>query len=213
MLFSQEKSIVLRQWENSFSLVGGMGVHIVYAPDIVDYINDIAVYTQQIDKVGVAVDFFGGMEIPVAKLWSVKVEHTYFFKSYSVMGNAGEMNDFFYSVHSPYVIFQKIFPGYGYVVKIGAGVGYHKGRLEHKVSTFGTTTQYTAEGLGMRSEIVGQTAFDEHLYGYISGSLGGNFIGTLRDSNGSALKFSRSTETVSLHYFHLGLRFGITYFF
>lgn len=213
LLFSQAKQTTLSKWENTFSIVGGMGVQVVYAPDMIEYVNSIAAYTQQVDKVGAAVDFFCGIEIPIGEIWNVKIEHAYLFKSYSVLGNIGETNDFFYSVHTPYLILQKVFSGYGYVVKIGAGGGYHLGFVEHKVSTFGTTITYTARGIGLRSELVGQTAFDEHLYGYISGSIGGNFVGTLEDENGKALKFTNSTETVSLQYFQVGLRFGITYFF
>lgn len=199
--------------KNSIAIFGGMGVHLVSAPDVVDYINTIAAFSHRVDDFGTAVDFFGGVEFPIDDEWGMKVEHSYLFKSYSVLGNLGGTYDFFYSVHSPSLLIQKIISGRGYFLKLGAGGGYHVGYASQKVSTFGTTTEYSADGIGVKAEIVGQTAFDDHLYGYIGGSLGWEFIGELKDKKDVKLTASNSTKPVSVRYVHAGIRFGINYYF
>ncbi len=209
-LFSQTTPV---ERKNSIAIFGGMGVHLVSAPDVVDYINTIAAFSHRVDDFGTAVDFFGGVEFPIDDEWGMKVEHSYLFKSYSVLGNLGGTYDFFYSVHSPSLLIQKIISGRGYFLKLGAGGGYHVGYASQKVSTFGTTTEYSADGIGVKAEIVGQTAFDDHLYGYIGGSLGWEFIGELKDKKDVKLTASNSTKPVSVRYVHAGIRFGINYYF
>ncbi len=209
-LFSQSTPI---ERNNSFAVFGGMGVHLVSAPDVVEFINTTSAFSQRVDDFGTAVDFFGGIEFPIDGEWGMKAEHSYLFKSYSVLGNLGGTYDFFYSVHSPSLMVQKIISGRGYFVKLGAGGGYHVGYASQKVSTFGTTTEYTADGIGVKAEIVGQTAFDDDLYGYIGGSLGWEFIGELKDNNGIELTAPNSSKPVTLQYFHAGIRFGINYYF
>lgn len=209
-LFSQTAPV---ERKNSFAVFGGMGVHLISAPDVVDYINTIATFSQRVDDFGTVVDFFGGIEFPIDDAWGMKVEHSYLFKSYSVLGNLGGTYDFFYAVHSPSLIIQRIISGRGYFMKLGAGGGYHVVYASQKVSTFGTTKEYSAEGLGVKAEMVGQTAFDDNLYAYIGGSLGWEFIGELKDKNCVQLTAPNSTKSVTLQYFHAGIRFGINYYF
>jgi len=211
-LLSQSKSPAFVQRENSVAIIGGMGVHLVSAPEIVDYINASTLFSQRVDDFGSAVDFFGGIEIPVTEEWGIKLEHSYLFKSYSVPGNGGGTIDFFYAVQSPSVLVQRIYSGFGYFVKIGAGGGYHFGSAEQRVSTYGVTTNYTANGVGLKAELVGQTAFDEQVFAYIGGSLGWEFIGNLKEADGKPLTRPNTAGGVSLRYFHAGLRFGITYY-
>ena len=70
-------------------------------------------------------------------------------------------------------------------------------------------TEYSSHGLGFKTEAVGQTAFDENLFGYIGASLGWEFLSDLKDKKGNYLTAPFSTKKVSLRYFHSGLRFGI----
>jgi len=211
-LSSQTKTTAFVQRGNSVAVAAGMGVHLVSAPEIVEYINASTIFSQRIDDFGSAVDFFGDIEIPVTEEWGIKIEHSFLFKSYSVPGNGGGTIDFFYAVQLPSVLVQRIYSGYGYFVKIGAGGGYHFGSAEQRVSTYGVTTTYTATGIGLKTELVGQTAFDEDVFAYIGGSLGWEFIGDLKEGNGKLLTRPNTAEGVSLRYFHAGVRFGITYY-
>ncbi len=206
LMSAQQMRFVER--ENSFAVVAGMGVNLVNAPEIVEYINSTAVYGHTVDDFATAVDFFGGVEFPVSQEWGIKIEHSYLFKSYTFIATSGATHDFFYSVQAPSVLVQKIVTGEGYFVKMGAGGGYHLGAATETISTFGISREYTASGIGLQAEIVGQTAFDETLYGYIGGQLGWEWLG----------KFSGTEATVStvkskqLRYFFAGLRFGVTYY-
>ncbi len=199
--------------KNTIALFGGMGVHMVSAPDVVDYINTVSTFAQRVDDFGVAVDFFGGVEFPIDDEWGLKLEHSYLFKSYTVQGNLSGTYEIFYATQSPSLIIQKIISGKGYFVKFGAGGGYHFGSMTQKISTFGTTNEYSSNGIGVKTEIVGQTAFGDNVYGYIGGSLGWEFMSGLKEKNGKALNAPGSTKTVSLSYFHAGIRFGMNYYF
>lgn len=210
LLQAQDSTIVER--DNGLALFGGMGIHLVAAPDIVDYINAKALFSQRVDDFGTGIDFFGGGEVPLSAEWGLKVEHSYLFKSYTFPGRAGETIDFFYAVHAPTLLVQRVYSGFGYFVKIGLGGGYHFGSAEQKVSTFGVRTTYTSSGMGVKAELVGQTAFDEQMFGYIGGSLGWEFLGELKDKSGNTLLFPNTSSGVSLRYFHTGIRFGVTYY-
>lgn len=211
-MFAQSKPIVVER-KNTIAFFGGMGVNMVSAPDVVDYINAVSTFAQRVDDFGVTVDFFGGIEFPINDDWGVKLEHSYLFKSYTFPGKLGGTYEIFYANQSPSVIIQKIITGRGYFVKFGAGGGYLFGTMTQKNSTFGTTTEYSSNGIGLKTEVVGQTAFDENLFGYIGGSLGWEFMGDLKESSGKILTIPNSSETISLNYFHAGIRFGMNYYF
>lgn len=212
ILFSQTKSIAVER-KNTVAVFGGMGVHMVSAPDIVEYINSVSTYAQRVNDFGAAVDFFGGIEIPLDDEWGVKLEHSYLFKSYTFDGNLSGTYELFYATQSPSIIIQKIIVGKGYFVKCGAGGGYHFGKMTQKVSTFGTTSEYSANGIGLKGEIVGQTAFGDDLFGYIGGSLGYELMSDLKDSDKKNLTAPGSSKGVTLSYFHAGIRFGLNYYF
>lgn len=201
--------------ENSFAIFGGMSVNMVAASGIVEYINAVSTYAHRVDDFASAADFFWGVEFPVSSEWGLKLEHSYLFKSYSFLGNGGGTYDFFYSVHAPTLLVQKVITGKGYFVKFGAGGGYHFGDAEQKISNFGATSYYTSEGIGVKGEITGQTAFDENFFGYISGHLGWEFLGELEETS-TKQKLSHpgnASETVNLDYFFIGIRFGVIYYF
>ena len=206
VVYAQKPRFVER--ENAIAVVAGMGVNLVNTPEVVEYINATAAYGQTIDDFATAVDFFGGVEFPVGEEWGIKLEHSYLFKSYNFIATTGATHDFFYSVQAPSVLVQKVIAGEGYFVKMGAGGGYHFGMATETISTFGITNEYSASGIGLKTEIVGQTAFDESFYGYIGGQLGWEWLG----------KFSGTEATIStvktkqLRYFFAGLRFGVTYY-
>lgn len=208
---SAQEEFVLRQ--NDIAVFGGMGIAVVAAPDLVEYINATSISSQRTDDFGTAINFFGGIEFPVAEGWGVKVEHSYLFSSYNFMGTNGAMYDLLYEVHAPSVMLQRVFAGRGYFIKAGAGGGYHAGSVSQKTSTFGVETHYAAEGIGIKGEIVGQTAFDENFYGYIGGEFGWEFLGEVKDRNGVLLTNTVRNQTASLNYFFAGLRFGAMYYF
>lgn len=206
LLSQTDKLFVVR--ENGIAIVGGMGINLVNAPEIVDYINVTALSSQRVDDFATAVDFFGGIELPIGEAWGLKIEHTYLFKSYSFLTATGATNELFYSVQAPSIILQKVYSGEGYFVKMGGGGGYHFGSASEKISTFGVTSDYTTSGIGMKIDIVGQTAFDRNFYGYIGGHMGWELLGKFSTTNSAP----SALEAKRMKYFYAGLRFGITYY-
>lgn len=198
---------------NTFAVFGGMGVSAVAASEAVEYINAIALFSQRVDDITTAVDFFGGIEFPIADEWGLKFEHAMLFKSYSVLGLTGGTYELYYSIQSPSVLLQRIITGKGYFIKFGAGGGYRIGFLSQRVSTFGVVTEYTSRGWGVKGETVAQTAFSEDFFGYISGTLGWDTGSVLKDGNGKQLTPVNSSATVSLGNISAGIRFGVIQYF
>jgi len=196
---------------NTFSLYGGMGVKLGAAPTMVDYINTIADPSQRASAFATDVEFFGGAEFPVSKEWGGALEYAYLFKSYTLpTSNAGTYT-LFYNLHMPTALVQYVLPGKGYFVKLGVGIGYHAGSVEQSNSIFGTSSTYTSHGFGAKAQVVGETEFDEHLFGYISGDMRWESFGKLKNSSGSELQ--NLGQTASLSMFIVGLGFGLIYYF
>ncbi len=194
---------------NTFGWYAGMGVHLISAPSIVTYVNHMTQTTSAADDWGTAVEFFTGLEFPVASSWGVKAEYSYLFKSYTI-DVAAYSGGLEYHVNAPTVMLQYVFPGKGFFLKAGAGGGYHWGTITPP-KQYGSQVVYTASGPGFRIEAEGQTAFDEHLFGYISGTLGAELLGDVVSN--SDQKIVNGEEFVSLNYVTAGVRFGLMYYF
>jgi hypothetical protein len=195
---------------NRLGVYGGMGIHLVSASSIVKYVNTLAGPADRADDWGTAIEFFGGIELPVSPSWGVKLEHSYLFKSYSV-AVGGYSDQLQYNVQAPMLMAQYVVPGKGYFLKFSGGGGYHWGTVTPPKSIYVVSTIFRAQGVGLRVEAEGQTAFDAHLYGYISGTLGAEFMGKAKADDGRIL--TNGSVTASINYVSVGLRFGLMYYF
>ena len=138
------------------------------------------------------------------------LEYAYLFKSYTVsVGDVGTYTAF-YSMHMPTAMVHYVVTGEGYFLKFGGGIGYHTGSLEQK-DPYGNDITYSAHGVGVKAQAVGQTAFDDHLYGYIGGDMRWELMGKLKNDNGSVLQ--NHGQVASLSMFVVGLSFGVIYYF
>lgn len=194
---------------NSLSLYGGMGVAIADAPGLVKYLNTLGDPTVLSDF-ATDVEFFGGIEFPVTFEWAGVVEYSYLFKSYTLSIVDGGSYTIFYSMHMPTAMVNYVIAGGGYFLKFGGGIGYHTGSLEQK-DPYGNDITYTAHGVGLKAQAVGQTAFDEHLYGYIGGDMRWELLGQLKGAGGTVPPSSGRVPSLSM--FVAGLNFGLTYYF
>lgn len=198
---------------NRFGIYGGMGVHGTDAPSIVDHLNTAYGSSLLVGRFATSIEFFGGCEVPVNRSWAVKAEYSLLFKSYTLTGTTygyGDV-DLRYNVQAPTIMAQYVIPGAGYFIKLGAGGGYHWGTVSVKTAVNGQETFYNANGIGGRAEIEGQTAFDSHLFGYISGTVGFEALGKVKTDAGGEL--ANGSGPVSLNYATAGVRFGLMYFF
>lgn len=205
------KSELPKERANTFSLFGGMGVKLAAAPAMVDYINTIADPSQRASEFATDVEFFGGAEFPLGDEWGGALEYAYLFKSYTLPTSTAGTYTLFYNIHLPTAIAQYVIPGKGYFVKLGGGIGYHVGSVEQRNSVYGTDSTYTARGFGIKAHAVGETAFDEHLFGYICGDMRWEFFGRLKNGSGSELR--NLGQTASLSMFVVGIGFGLIYYF
>jgi hypothetical protein len=205
------KSDLPREKANTFALYGGMGVKLGAAPAMVDYINTIADPSQRASDFATDIEFFGGTEFPLNAEWGGALEYAYLFKSYTLPTTNAGTYTLFYNIHMPTAIVQYVVPGRGYFMKFGGGIGYHVGSVEQSNSMYGTDSTYTARGIGIKAHAVGETAFDEHLLGYISGDIRWEFFGKLKNSGGNELR--NLGQTASLSMFVIGIGFGLIYYF
>ncbi|MDE3057609.1 MAG: hypothetical protein KGJ59_06605 [Bacteroidota bacterium] len=210
-LCTSAQGIVPQERPNSVALAAGMGVNLVADPGMVDYINTFSYSTGRASDFAAAVDFFGACEFPVSDEWGAKIEYAYLFNSYNFASNPAGVSTLFYDLTMPTVIAQYVIPGKGYFVKLGGGAGYHFGSVVTTDAVYGETSRYRAQGVGVKVEAAAQTAFGEHLYGYIAGDMRWEFLGTAKDQNGAALQNEGFAASLSL--FSIGLIFGLTYYF
>ena len=196
---------------NSLSVYGGMAIALEAAPSMVDYLNTLADPTQQVQTFATAVEFFGGASLPVSESWEGGIEYGYLFKSYTLPTAGIGTYSVFYDLNMPSVTAHYVMTGSGYFLKFGGGLGYHGGSVEQKSSFYGTDSTYTAHGVGIKADAVGQTAFDEHLYAYISGALRWELMTSPKDGQGNMLQ--NHGQSASLSLFAVELEFGLTYYF
>ncbi|MGE5314019.1 MAG: hypothetical protein ACM3Q4_04925 [Acidobacteriota bacterium] len=196
---------------NRIGIYGGMGVHGTFAPSVADHLNGVSRSASEVGSIATSVEFFGGIEVPVSPAWALKAEHSLLFKSYTLEATIYGREELRYDVQAPMLMAQYVIPGRGYFIKFGAGGGWHWGKIRVHTSIYGEETIYTASGIGGRAEAEGQTAFDSHLFGYISGSIGFEALGRVRSDRGMSL--TDGNTSVSLNYFTAGVRFGLMYYF
>jgi hypothetical protein len=188
-----------------------MGVKLAADPTLVDYLNTLADPSQRVNDFATDIEFFGGVEFPVTNEWGGALEYSYLFKSYTLPTSNAGTTTLFYNVHMPTAMVQYVIPGAGYFVKFGGGMGYHVGSISQTNSLYGTDSTYTARGVGIKAEAVGQTAFDEHLFGYISGDMRWEFMGRAKNAAGNELRYSDRAASLSM--FIVGVDFGLIYYF
>ncbi len=197
-----------------FAVGGGMGVSAVSAGDVVDYMNTLAAPTERIDEFGTAVEFFISPEYQLNSSWGLKAEYAYLLKSFTVPTGQGIGNyDFTYEVHMPTVVLQYLIIREGYLFKFGVGAGYHFGSFSERFPTSVAEVDYSARGFGAKVEATGHTSLGDNLYGSIAGDLRLDFVGDLESKTGRKLVNIVNQDNVSLHFFSLGVKFGLSYYF
>ncbi len=207
-VFGYAQNIIEKK--NSFAVAGGMGVHLVAMPSLNEYIHLLATSAQQVNTFATAVGFFADVEIPVSEQWGIKLEHEYLFKTYSIVTTYDVTYTIGYAVQSPTIMAQYCLSGKGYFLKLNGGGGWHSGNVTISNPLSGNDSVYSTSGPGFKFEAVGQTEFDEHLFGYIAGTLDAQALGKVKSTRGGEL--SRSGTSVALNYFSAGVRFGLIYY-
>ncbi len=196
---------------------GGLGVSYMRMPDVVDLANiasaSLGAY-QKLSGFKTAAEFFGAVTIPCSPDWVLKLEYTYMLASYNVPTAYGTgQAEFNATIHLPSLIIQYVLMNEPvYNVKIGAGGGYHVGALD--VSYFTQNDRYSGSGPGFVLDAEGNTAFGESLYAYLGVNVRWDFIGKLTNNAGlPPYNAGDSGSATTMHFFGLGARLGLTYYF
>jgi hypothetical protein len=196
--------------ERTVGVSAGMGVSYVDAPNVVEYLNKFASPSERASDFTSAVEFFVAPETWLSPSVVLKLEYAYLLKSYSLGSSFGSYH-FDYSVHMPTLILDYVFEGDAFYVKVGGGVGYHFGKFSYLFPNSSTEARFTGNGVGVKLELMGNTAFGESLYGLIGGDLRLGFIGALKDSDGNGPV--GAVDPVRLHFASVGIKFGLVYYF
>lgn len=190
----------------------GLGVTLINANDVVNFINVISVEQQRQDNFATAAEFFGEGEFQVAPTWGLAVEYSYLLKSYNLVLPGFSPNFIEYKISMPTLIAHYVLQGEGYFFKFGGGLGYHSATLIEQYPS-GSEVDYRTNGLGLKVQAVGNTEFDEHLYGYIAVDARKDFMGEFKDGAGAPLSIPGTGQNVSMNFFSAGVKFGLSYFF
>lgn len=188
-------------------VTAGLGVSFINASDIVAFVSTQSGGPRQEDFTAAA-EFFGSYEVQTGESWGVKGEYAYLYKSYNVP-TAFFNGVFSYALHMPTVVVHTLVTGQGYMLAFGGGAGYHFGRFT--ADFIGAPATYHAGGIGFKLEAEGNTAFDEHFFGYIGLDVRNDYLGELKDDAGRPILLNG--KAMKLNFFSAGIKFGATYFF
>jgi hypothetical protein len=207
-VLSQPNSVSNGRHYNGIAV--GLGVSGINTPSIVDYINLNSTPVSKLDDFAAAAEFFGAGTFQISSSWGFKIEYAYLIKTYNIPIPSSLDNNFTIKIHMPTVIAQYIIPGDGYLFKFGAGAGYHIAQFSQDL--FYSNTEYQAHGIGVKLEAEGNTAFDDHLYGYIVMDVRGDLIGDFKDSDNNSITNRITGKTVGMNFLSIGLKFGLAYY-
>lgn len=197
-----------------FSIAAGLGVAAHSAQRLNDYINAIGRpgQGQRLDDFASAAEFFVRPELRVSEDWVLGLEYSLLVKSYALGDASGySRSEFSYHVHMPTLLLEYLVPGEGYRLKFGGGAGYHVATFSESFPSYGTQDDFSAGGLGLKLNAVGNTKFDETFYGLIEVDLRWDFLGTLKNKEGAEAVERTTSTTAKMNFFNVGIKFGVLF--
>lgn len=188
-----------------FEVSAGLGIDAFSTPTVTDYINRVAQPREAVEEFSTAVEFSVTTEVKVSAEWSAGLDYNYLVKSYSVEGVGGG-SKFTYGAHMPFLVVHYVIPWQHSRLKVGGGAGMVLSTFEEQLFGGSSIRRYQARGGGVKLEAVGNSRFDDHLYGVIAADIRWVFGGTFHDGTSDA---SIGTVRAEGGYFTVGLKFGI----
>ena len=197
-----------------FSVALGMGAGIHSAPSLVDFISSYGTTSsgERLDEFSSMVEFYIAPAVRVEPQWSVGVEYALLLKSHTV-GNSSSSSgaEFSYLVHMPTAIVHYIIDEPAYNLRFGGGAGYHLATLTQTLRVFGAEEQFSASGVGVKLEAVGNTKFDDTFYGNIGVDMRWDFLGSLKNAAGVPAYNRATNAEATMRFFSLSLKFGVLF--
>lgn len=191
---------------------GGLGIGMGSMAALADYANVVGGPSRddRIEDFQTLFELNGGMEISIDENWSLGFDYASVSRTIStaslVPGTGWEFEP---TIHMPTVIVRRLYESPGVSYGIGAGFGYHSGRLIQRFPASGSVDAFDGSGPGFMLQAVGYTFFDERFAGMIALDLRGSFITKLEDAAGRQPSYAGSTAT--LETYAIALRFALSY--
>lgn len=194
-----------------FFIRGNMGINGIAAPAMKDYLNfNYAPADQQVGSFSSAIEFAGEAGL-MLNGYSYSVEAAYHLNSYTYPYIASNY-EFGYTIVAPSLVAAKVWSGYGYYFKAGAGAGPRFTTVEETIPGSNVKRKYTATGVGFLLRAEGNTAVSKNLYAYISAQLRYDMNGT-PENNGRGMNSIFTPEDLSMNMFSAGVSLGVSYVF
>lgn len=194
-------------WASWVGVSAGMGISALSGPSVVDYINSAsqAVSSEKVSEFVSATEFSFTPEVRVTEHWSVGVDYMFRIKSLAVRGSGGQ-SQFEVSSHHVGFVVHYLIEGEGYLVRLGGGGAMASGSFSQALFGNPVFSDFSARGGSMKVEAVGDTKFDDHLYGTIGADM--RWVFGQSYHNGSR-EVKVGTLKAGLSSFALGLKLGI----
>jgi hypothetical protein len=195
-------------------LTVGMGIDMHSASSLVSYLNLMAQprSDEKLYDFSSAVEFYAVPEVQVSQQWSLGIEYALLIKSYAIDDRSGfSRSDFSYQIHMPTFLVHRLLLGEGYRVKLGGGLGYHVANFTQSFPTNGSEETVSAQGFAVKLDAIGNTKFDDTLYGSIGVDLRWDLEGTLKHASGAVPATNTSVPLPKMNFFSAGLKFGFSF--
>jgi len=194
-------------WTSWVGVSAGMGISALSAPSVGDYVNAAsqAVSSSRIPEFVSATEFFVTPEVRVSEDWSVGLDYMFRIKSMEVNGSGGQSR-FEFSDHHIGVVAHYLIEGETYLIRIGGGGAIVTGSFSQALFGAPVFSEFSARGGSIKLEAVGDTKFDDNLYGTIGADMRWVFGQTYHDGSRVA---GVGTLKAGLPSFALGLKLGI----
>jgi len=188
-----------------------MGVSMVNAQSLTNFLKEEVPFTNKdsISSFNVGLEVFGGVEVQYSRSFSLKLDYSYFFKSYTYTQVSYYTFDYFYQVHQPYLMAYYVVPGKHYSFKFGGGLGFLYA-IFHRTDDRASDARYTSTGMGIKGEVIFTADLSKRMESYLSGFIKGDSFAKLKDSGGHSMTTLNSGQEVDLNSFAVGLRLGFS---
>jgi len=193
-------------------VAAGMAVAYLSPRDVVDWVNGGFAPVQRLEEFHASPNFFVAGFFPLSADLLLKVEYVYLLNTYNITSPQFGPGEFTMRAHLPTVVLHYVFVDEGiYNVSAGFGVGYHFGALDVDCWTLEDT--FSGKGLGALLEFQGNTALGEHLFVYLGADARWEGIGEVHNAAGRSPGVDADGDPVSLAWFGVAARIGLSYYF
>jgi len=198
-------SSIYAQWDLSI----GMGLDFKSAPSYRDYINfNHAVTTaDQLPSFMSSVCFAGEADYKLNPNFALGLEYNFQIDSYNSTYSSGGSYQISYNLQRPSLLAYYIWPGEGYQIKFGGGVGLRYVSLSE---TIYSPTKYTATGAGLVIKTEANTKLSDNFYALIGVNARYDITGKLTNPGQNLINYV-SSENVNLNSISVGIYFGLTF--